>query len=176
VFELRILCDPGDADRITAALATALTLGTVRRYPSRDGLRDRLYVTADLPPTTNSGAGTGPQAGWDGVWPTFQAAYRHTPDVLDEMAWLTATDANPEAPTDPASTWNYWLRKAALFDRIARYSTDPRDTEDAKAAATHLLNLTPPPNGPHLNPAQRTAAETDPLGYVRFAWIHRETT
>jgi hypothetical protein len=55
MFDLRVICDPGDADRITAALATALTLGTVRRYPSRDGLRDRLYLVADLPreqPTT----------------------------------------------------------------------------------------------------------------------------
>jgi hypothetical protein len=49
VFDLRVICAPGDADRITAALATALICGTVRRYPSRDGLRVRLYLVADLP-------------------------------------------------------------------------------------------------------------------------------
>jgi hypothetical protein len=49
MFDLRVICDPADADRITDALATALTCGTVRRYPSRDGLRTRLYLVADLP-------------------------------------------------------------------------------------------------------------------------------
>jgi hypothetical protein len=55
VFDLRVICAPDDTDRITAALAEALTCGTVRQYPSRDGLRTRLYLVADLPreePTT----------------------------------------------------------------------------------------------------------------------------
>jgi hypothetical protein len=49
VFEIRIICDPDDTDRITAALADALTTGTPRAYPTRDGMRTRLYLTADLP-------------------------------------------------------------------------------------------------------------------------------
>jgi hypothetical protein len=49
VFDIRIICDPADADRITAALAAALTTGAPRAYPSRDGMRTRLYLTADLP-------------------------------------------------------------------------------------------------------------------------------
>jgi len=53
LFDLRIICDPADADRITTALAAALTTGAPRTYPTRDGMRVRLYLTADLPkPTT----------------------------------------------------------------------------------------------------------------------------
>lgn len=49
MFDIRIICDPDDADRISAALAAALTTGAPRAYPSRDGMRTRLYLTADLP-------------------------------------------------------------------------------------------------------------------------------
>lgn len=49
MFDIRVICDPADADRITEALAAALTTGTSRRYPTRDGMRVRLYLTADLP-------------------------------------------------------------------------------------------------------------------------------
>jgi hypothetical protein len=52
VFEIRVICDPDDTDRITTALADALTTGTPRAYPTRDGMRTRLYLTADLPNPT----------------------------------------------------------------------------------------------------------------------------
>lgn len=52
MFDLRIICDPDDTDRITETLATALTIGTPRAYPTRDGMRVRLYLTADLPKPT----------------------------------------------------------------------------------------------------------------------------
>ncbi|NNJ03034.1 hypothetical protein HHX38_02595 [Streptomyces sp. PKU-MA01144] len=45
-FEIRIICAPADADRITAALAAAFTTGPVRRYPTRDHRQVRLYITA----------------------------------------------------------------------------------------------------------------------------------
>ncbi|MFF4039233.1 hypothetical protein [Streptomyces sp. NPDC001816] len=45
-FEIRIICAPEDADRITAALADAFTTGPVRAYPTRDRNRVRLYLTA----------------------------------------------------------------------------------------------------------------------------------
>jgi hypothetical protein len=61
VFDLRVICDPADTDRITAALAEALNCGTVRRYPSRDGLRVRLYLVADLP--REEPTATGPATG-----------------------------------------------------------------------------------------------------------------
>ncbi|WP_335981339.1 hypothetical protein [Streptomyces sp. CA2R106] len=54
MFDIRIICDPADADRITETLAAFLTTGTARTYPTRDGMRTRLYLTADLPkPTTD---------------------------------------------------------------------------------------------------------------------------
>lgn len=46
MFEIRILCDPGDEDAITAALANAFHTSTPRSVPSRDGRRTRLYLTA----------------------------------------------------------------------------------------------------------------------------------
>ncbi|MEW2138441.1 hypothetical protein AB0892_17880 [Streptomyces sp. NPDC005409] len=47
MFEIRIICTPADAARITAALGKAFTTGPVRQYPTRDGRQIRLYITAD---------------------------------------------------------------------------------------------------------------------------------
>lgn len=49
-FEIRIICDPDDADRITAALAQVFTTGQARTYPTRDAMRTRLYITAEPSP------------------------------------------------------------------------------------------------------------------------------
>ncbi|MFJ9702067.1 hypothetical protein [Streptomyces fradiae] len=46
MFEIRVICAPGDADRVRAALAEAFTTGPARQYPTRDPGRVRLYVTA----------------------------------------------------------------------------------------------------------------------------------
>ncbi|WP_432188659.1 hypothetical protein [Streptomyces sp. Tue6028] len=50
MFEIRIICPPGDADQIAATLAAAFHVGGFRRYPARDRQRMRLYVTADHHP------------------------------------------------------------------------------------------------------------------------------
>ncbi|MEU2559416.1 hypothetical protein ABZ626_08790 [Streptomyces longispororuber] len=47
-FDIRIICDDHDADAITRTLADAFRTGTPRTYPTRDGMRTRLYLTADL--------------------------------------------------------------------------------------------------------------------------------
>ncbi|OLZ63949.1 hypothetical protein AV521_37505 [Streptomyces sp. IMTB 2501] len=47
MFEIRVICPPGDADRISQALAAAFDTGPARQYPTRDRKRLRLYVTAD---------------------------------------------------------------------------------------------------------------------------------
>ena len=47
MFEIRVICPPGDADRVRAALAAAFDTGPARQYPTRDGKRTRLYFTAD---------------------------------------------------------------------------------------------------------------------------------
>jgi hypothetical protein len=52
VFEIRIICEPDDADRVTQALAAAFDTDPARQYPTRDHKRTRLYVTAEHRPTT----------------------------------------------------------------------------------------------------------------------------
>ncbi|MFD7402994.1 hypothetical protein ACFV7R_10040 [Streptomyces sp. NPDC059866] len=52
MFEIRVICAPEDADRIRQALAAAFDTGPARQYPTRDGKRARLYITADHRPTT----------------------------------------------------------------------------------------------------------------------------
>ncbi|MEV0641989.1 hypothetical protein AB0I77_45120 [Streptomyces sp. NPDC050619] len=47
MFEIRVICPLGDADRISQALAAAFDTGPARQYPTRDGKRQRLYVTAE---------------------------------------------------------------------------------------------------------------------------------
>ncbi|MFG2962287.1 hypothetical protein ACGFZS_03285 [Streptomyces sp. NPDC048288] len=47
MFEIRVICEPDDTDRISAAVAAAFDTGPARQYPTRDGRRTRLYFTAD---------------------------------------------------------------------------------------------------------------------------------
>jgi len=58
-FEIRVICDPADVDDVTEALATAFHTGPARNYPARDGIRRRLYLTADHHPDTTD---TDPEA------------------------------------------------------------------------------------------------------------------
>jgi hypothetical protein len=52
VFEIRVICDRADADRISQTLADSFDTGPARQYPTRDGKRVRLYFTADHQFTT----------------------------------------------------------------------------------------------------------------------------
>ncbi|WP_330339031.1 hypothetical protein [Streptomyces sp. NBC_00557] len=47
MFEIRVICEPDDADRIGHTLAESFDIGLARQYPTRDGKRTRLYFTAD---------------------------------------------------------------------------------------------------------------------------------
>ncbi|MGW5479682.1 hypothetical protein [Streptomyces sp. NPDC004008] len=47
MFEIRVICEPDDADRVSQALAAAFDTGPARQYPTRDNRRTRLYFTAD---------------------------------------------------------------------------------------------------------------------------------
>ena len=49
-FEIRVICDANEVDTITRALAAAFRTGAPRTYPTRDGMRVRLYFTADYRP------------------------------------------------------------------------------------------------------------------------------
>ncbi|MGW7521206.1 hypothetical protein ACWGJ2_37085 [Streptomyces sp. NPDC054796] len=57
-FEIRVICDRGDTDRVRDALADAFTTGTARQMPTRDGMRVRLYLTADHRPAPDDNGGT----------------------------------------------------------------------------------------------------------------------
>ncbi|WEO97370.1 hypothetical protein A6P39_026985 [Streptomyces sp. FXJ1.172] len=52
MFEIRVICEPDDADLVSRALAAAFDTGPARQYPTRDGSRIRLYITADHRPAT----------------------------------------------------------------------------------------------------------------------------
>lgn len=55
MFEIRVICDPGDADRVSDALAAAFAIGPACTYPTRDRKRTRLYFSA-----THRTSGTNP--------------------------------------------------------------------------------------------------------------------
>lgn len=46
MFEIRIICEPSDIDRVSQALAATFDTGPARQYPTRDRKRVRLYFTA----------------------------------------------------------------------------------------------------------------------------------
>jgi hypothetical protein len=52
MFEIRVICEPDEADRVIQALAAAFDTGPARRYPTRDGKHTRLYFTANHRHTT----------------------------------------------------------------------------------------------------------------------------
>ncbi|TWV37168.1 hypothetical protein FRZ03_25165 [Streptomyces misionensis] len=155
MFEIRVICDPADTDRITTALNTAFATGAVRARPTRDGNRTRLYTTADHYPD--------PQP-----FPAPEAAYALAPSIISELGWTTHAIATAGCFTELER--DYYLRKAALLDRIALLDEpdtlgdgDGDATETALAAALMLLDT----DRAHLAPHLVDQAEKDPRGYVR---------
>ncbi|MCZ4602529.1 hypothetical protein O3S80_01800 [Streptomyces sp. Lzd4kr] len=144
MFEIRVICDPADADRVTTALNAAFTTGDVRQYPTRDGKRTRLYLTADHRPTPQD-------------WPTPEQAYADAPSINSEIGWTARFLADAECYTELDR--EFYLRKAALLDRIALLdgpdATDGDATETAYATAVFLLDIDQP------------GVICDPRAYVR---------
>ncbi|MGW3147264.1 hypothetical protein ACWDG1_21795 [Streptomyces sp. NPDC001177] len=155
MFEIRIICDPGDSDRVSAALSTAFTTGSVRQHPARDGQRTRLYITADHRPEPEPG-------------PTPEEAYALAPSIISEIGWAAHTAA--DRPFYDGQNREFWLRKAALLDRIAL--TDEADSvtsSDAAALATRAAQ--------RLMEMDGTAVICEPRPYVRqqyAAWAKQE--
>lgn len=151
MFEIRIICDPADTDRVSHALAAAFDTGSARQYPTRDGKLTRLYVTADHRPEPE-------------VWPAPEEAYALAPSLVSEIGW-TADRARMHLH-GRAVDREYWLRKAALLDRMALDDETARVHTDAPGvamnAALRLLEI----DGEHAE------AVTDPRGYVRQAYAH----
>ncbi|MEU9185928.1 hypothetical protein AB0D14_15515 [Streptomyces sp. NPDC048484] len=149
VFEIRIICDPADSDRVSQALSEAFTTGPVRQHPTRDDKRTRLYVTADH--RTN----TGP-------WPTPEEAYALAPSIISEIGWTaqTATDK----PFGTRLPRDFWLRKAAVLDRIALQDEPGGAAADATEVATEAAE--------RLMDLDDTAVICDPRYYVRQQYAH----
>jgi hypothetical protein len=157
VFEIRIICDPADADRVTTALSDAFATGTARTYPTRDGKRTCLYVTADH--------STEPEP-----WPTPDEAYTLAPSIISEIGWTARAAA--DRPFYDGLNRQFWLRKAALLDRIALNDEPDSVTTDAADLATRAAQ--------RLIELDGTADICDPRGYVRqeykaWRWMERRT-
>ncbi|WP_328872868.1 hypothetical protein OHT76_23710 [Streptomyces sp. NBC_00287] len=145
MFEIRIICDPADTDRVTDALSQAFTTGPVRQHPTRDGERLRLYVTADHHSNT-------------GLWPTSEEAYALAPSIVSEIGWTAQTAA--DKPFGTRLPRDFWLRKAALLDRIALQDVGDDAAETANEAAERLMSL------------DDAGVICDPRHYVRQQYAH----
>ncbi|MEU7163857.1 hypothetical protein AB0A70_04325 [Streptomyces morookaense] len=159
MFEIRIICDPSDSERISAAVRGTFKTGAIRRLPSRTPGRERLYLKADHL--------VEPQ-----LWPTPEEAYAAAPSIVHEMDWTTAflVDSGILNP----SSREFWLRKAAVLDRIALTDKDGHlygDADDlALKAARRLLNLDLSGDGDYGGIPfwpEHPEADANPRGYVR---------
>ncbi|MFI9207456.1 hypothetical protein ACIGW7_04825 [Streptomyces sp. NPDC053253] len=143
MFEIRIICDPADTDRITVALARTFTTGAVRVHAARSTGETRLYVTAEHRADVEQ-------------WPTPEQAYAGAPSVIDEIGWTVRTLADD--PLTASTGREFWLRKAALLDRIV-LGDDTAPAVDATDAALQAAR--------QLMDFDDTAATCDPRHYVR---------
>jgi hypothetical protein len=144
VFEIRVICEPGDTDRVSQALAAAFDTGSARQSPTRDGKRTRLYVTADHRPAASE-------------WPTPEETYALAPSIVSEIGWTARTTA--DRPFYDGLNREFWLRKAALLDRIALSDEADSITSDAADLAARAAQ--------RLMEQDDTAVTCDPRHYVR---------
>ncbi|MEV7613283.1 hypothetical protein [Streptomyces sp. NPDC089799] len=153
MFEIRIICDPTDTPTITDRLGRAFTTGPTRRLPSRTPGKERLYVTADHRTEDTS------------VWPAPEVAYTKAPSVISEIGWTARHVRDGLGTVTGVQSREFWLRKAALLDRIAlgdeQDGHGPADASDlAVVAARRLMDL------------DGTNVICDPRSYVRQQYAH----
>lgn len=153
MFEIRVICHPADTERITQTLTQAFTTGAVRQHATRDGKRNRLYITADHRPA--------------GDWPTPEQAYATAPSIISEIGWTARTAA--DKPFGTSLGRDFWLRKAAVLDRIGlshEFDGHGGDAaEVANEAALRLMDI------------DDAAVICDPRHYVRqqyALWSHHK--
>ncbi|MFE5548315.1 hypothetical protein ACFQ71_31445 [Streptomyces sp. NPDC056534] len=87
-------------------------------------------------------------------WPTAEQAYAKAPSTISEVGWTVRTAT--ERPFGTEASREFWLRKAALLDRIALTDEHIRDAaEAADRAARRLMDV------------DDAAVICDPRHYVR---------
>ncbi|MEU1307566.1 hypothetical protein ABZ419_01480 [Streptomyces cinnamoneus] len=159
MFEIRIICDPADADSIVKGLSGTFTTSPPLRKPTRSGKRLRLYITADHH--------------------TRDDAYLDAPPIVCELANLTNliscyTDAGLLPP--PVVEREFILRKAALLDRMAIEEaavSSPMavemavETAEAAALTLSLYDRVEKSWAGEHGPGDRLWARTSHRGYVR---------
>ncbi|MFD8570916.1 hypothetical protein [Streptomyces sp. NPDC059639] len=149
MFEIRIICDPADTDRVSAALSEAFTVGPVRQHPTRSGQYQRLYVTADHHTNT-------------GPWPSSDEAYALAPSIISEITWTA--DQIADKPFGTRLPRDFWLRKAAVLDRIALQEEPHASGSGAADVATEVAE--------RLMDLDDVAVICDPRHYVRQQYAH----
>ncbi|MEV6114827.1 hypothetical protein AB0L59_20505 [Streptomyces sp. NPDC052109] len=131
MFEIRVICDPADTDRVSRALAAAFDTGPARQHPTHDGKSARLYVTADHRPAPEPSLSAS-------YWPAPEEAYALAPSIISEIGWTARTAA--DRPFYDGLNREFWLRKAALLDRIALSDEADSVTNDAADLATRAAH------------------------------------
>ncbi|MFF0685561.1 hypothetical protein ACFYUG_05620 [Streptomyces albogriseolus] len=152
MFEIRIICDPADTEHVVAALDRTFTTGNVTVYPTRDGQRNRFYLQADH------------RSSRELSWSTPEQAYADAPSISSEIGWTTETSAH--TPIGQGLDREYFLRKAAVLDRMA-LTVDSRDADDTALAAAEAGRI--------LMRLDDTAVICDPRHYVRQQYAHWAT-
>ncbi|MFE9931805.1 hypothetical protein [Streptomyces sp. NPDC005533] len=107
MFEIRVICTPAEAEEITKSLSATFRTGQVRQHPTRDRQRVRLYVAAEQQVSH---------------WPAPETAYAKAPSIISEIGW---TARGVRDCLHGIQVREFWLRKAALLDRIALTDDDP---------------------------------------------------
>uniref|UniRef100_A0AAU1HWF4 Uncharacterized protein n=1 Tax=Streptomyces sp. NBC_00180 TaxID=2903632 RepID=A0AAU1HWF4_9ACTN len=92
------------------------------------------------------------------AWPTPGEAYALAPGIVSEMGWTAVQAANQPFGTRPAR--EFWLRKAALLDRLALQDVADDAAEAAQEAAERLMSL------------DDSGVICDPRHYVRQQYAH----
>ncbi|MCT2589201.1 hypothetical protein LHJ74_04510 [Streptomyces sp. N2-109] len=141
MLEIRIICDPPEETGVLDALRMVFELDPVRRYPTRGQTRIRLYTTAAPIRETETATVRRIHPG-----PDPQAAYTEAPSLIIELDWVA--DQAAARASGAHMGREFWLRKAALLDRIALHGTEnyipevaARTVENADRAAAWLADF-----------------------------------
>ncbi|MEV7830835.1 hypothetical protein AB0P12_09460 [Streptomyces subrutilus] len=156
MFEIRVICTKPEAPDISRALSETFVTGPIRQHLTRDGDRVRLYVTAEQ--AVNR-------------WPAPEIAYAKAPSIISEIGW---TARGSRDCLHGVHVREFWLRKAALLDRIALTDDDPVNGDAATLATEAARRLIELDGARALDHPDSTS---QPRGYIRqeyAVWIGKQ--